>query len=80
MYYNLHQVNWHPVFWGFVIQFAFAALTLRTETGYNIFKWIGDIIYNLVRLSDSGSTFVLGASFLADNAGFFFDVSFWSLS
>uniref|UniRef100_A0A0B7BBT3 Sodium/nucleoside cotransporter n=1 Tax=Arion vulgaris TaxID=1028688 RepID=A0A0B7BBT3_9EUPU len=71
--YRPSRVNWHPVFWGFVIQFAFATLTLRTTAGYNAFKWVGDIIYNLVRLSDKGSTFVLGSSFLAENAGFFFD-------
>ncbi|CAG5124785.1 unnamed protein product, partial [Candidula unifasciata] len=71
--YRPSRVNWHPVFWGFIIQFAFACLTLRTETGYNIFKWVGDVIYNLVRLSDKGSVFVLGESFLAENAGFFFD-------
>ncbi|BFY97099.1 hypothetical protein BsWGS_00139 [Bradybaena similaris] len=71
--YRPSRVNWHPVFWGFIIQFFFATLTLRTETGYNIFKWVGDVIYKLVRLSDKGSVFVLGDSFLAENAGFFFD-------
>lgn len=73
-------MNWHPVFWGFIIQFFFATLTLRTETGYNIFKWVGDVIYKLVRLSDKGSVFVMGDSFLAENAGFFFDVSVTSIT
>ncbi|KAK0047765.1 solute carrier family 28 member 3 [Biomphalaria pfeifferi] len=67
------RVNWHPVFWGFILQFTFAVLTLRTTMGYETFKWIGDAVHNFVRLSDQGSAFVFGDSFKAAKAGFFFE-------
>ncbi|XP_035825929.1 solute carrier family 28 member 3 [Aplysia californica] len=66
------RVNWHPVFWGFIIQFLFASLVLRTEVGYSIFEWIGNFINTIVNLSEKGSKFVLGASFEAEGPGFFF--------
>ncbi|KAH9524569.1 hypothetical protein Btru_027195 [Bulinus truncatus] len=67
------KVNWHPVYWGFVIQFCFAILSLRTTIGYETFKWMGDLVHKFVRLSDQGSAFVLGDSFRAAKAGFFFE-------
>ncbi|GFO47834.1 sodium/nucleoside cotransporter [Plakobranchus ocellatus] len=69
------RVNWHPVFWGFLIQFLLAIITLRTEPGYRAFKWIGDLVESFVRLSDKGSNFVLGASFRATSPGFFFETA-----
>ncbi|CAL1525842.1 unnamed protein product [Lymnaea stagnalis] len=57
------RVNWHPVFWGFVIQFLFAILTLRTEIGYLLFKRLGDAVTALVDFSDYGAAFVLGNNF-----------------
>ncbi|WAQ94255.1 S28A3-like protein [Mya arenaria] len=39
---NPAKVNWHTVFWGIALQYVFALLILRTETGYQIFKWLGD--------------------------------------
>ncbi|GFR89388.1 sodium/nucleoside cotransporter [Elysia marginata] len=69
------QVNWHPVFWGFVIQFIMAIITLRTTPGYRAFKWLGDLVEEFVRLSDKGSNFVLGASFRASSPGFFFETA-----
>ncbi|XP_059151401.1 solute carrier family 28 member 3-like [Physella acuta] len=73
--YKPSKVNWHPVFWGFFIQFAFATLTLRTVIGYEAFKWMGDIVHAFVRLSDMGSAFVFGDSFRATKAGFFFETA-----
>ncbi|CAL1526476.1 unnamed protein product [Lymnaea stagnalis] len=69
------RVNWHPVFWGFIIQFVFATLTLRTVIGYEAFKWMGDLVHGFVRLSDKGSTFVFGDSFRSARAGFFFETA-----
>ncbi|CAG5131684.1 unnamed protein product [Candidula unifasciata] len=57
------KINWHPVFWGFVIQFVFAILTLRTSFGYSAFKWVGDLVQTLLGFSDAGSEFVLGKNF-----------------
>ncbi|RUS69981.1 hypothetical protein EGW08_022260, partial [Elysia chlorotica] len=69
------RVNWHPVFWGFMLQFVMAIITLRTRPGYQAFKWIGDLVESFVRLSDKGSNFVLGASFRATGPGFFFETA-----
>ncbi|XP_012937536.2 solute carrier family 28 member 3 [Aplysia californica] len=54
------RVNWHLVFWGFIIQFVFAILTLRTEAGYSTFKWVGDLVSDFIALSDKGTKFVIG--------------------
>ncbi|KAI8777281.1 solute carrier family 28 member 3 [Biomphalaria glabrata] len=67
------RIDWHPVFWGFVLQFSFAILTLRTEVGYEMFKWVGDQVNLFVRFSDSGAAFVFGDSFRNTRAGFFFE-------
>ncbi|XP_005094311.1 solute carrier family 28 member 3-like [Aplysia californica] len=69
------KVNWHPVFWGLIIQFVFASLVLRTEVGYSAFKWMGNVVNTVVNLSDRGSKFVLGASFETKGAGFFFSTA-----
>ncbi|XP_059151422.1 solute carrier family 28 member 3-like [Physella acuta] len=67
------RVNWHPVFWGFIIQYVFAMLTLRTKVGYTIFMRLGELVTSLVSFSDYGAAFVLGRNFremgLAFNAG-----------
>ncbi|XP_005097660.1 solute carrier family 28 member 3-like [Aplysia californica] len=54
------KVNWHLVFWGFILQFVFAILTLRTEAGYSAFKWVGDLVSDFIALSDRGTKFVIG--------------------
>ncbi|XP_055874267.1 solute carrier family 28 member 3-like [Biomphalaria glabrata] len=64
------RVNWHPVYWGFVLQFVFAIFTLRTQTGYAIFKRLGDVVTQLVSFSDAGGTFVLGSNYKAMGLGF----------
>ncbi|GFO40908.1 sodium/nucleoside cotransporter [Plakobranchus ocellatus] len=58
------KVNWHTVFWGFVVQFYFATITLQTETGYRAFKWLGDMVQALMEYSFKGSAFVVGKNFL----------------
>ncbi|XP_035824619.1 solute carrier family 28 member 3-like [Aplysia californica] len=57
------RVNWCPVFWGFVIQFVFACLTMRTRFGYDVFDWLGKIILDFISFSDSGSNFIFGNDF-----------------
>ncbi|BFZ21479.1 hypothetical protein BsWGS_24518 [Bradybaena similaris] len=71
--YKASKVNWHPVFWGFILQFLFAVLTLRTIAGFEAFRWIGDKVFDFVRLSDKGTEFVFGDSFRHTKAGFFID-------
>ncbi|KAK3771857.1 hypothetical protein RRG08_028765 [Elysia crispata] len=57
------KVKWHPVFWGFVLQFCFAILTMQTNFGYQIFMWLGDSVQRLLYFSNIGSAFVLGQNF-----------------
>ncbi|XP_005094279.1 solute carrier family 28 member 3 isoform X1 [Aplysia californica] len=81
------KVNWHPVFWGFVGQVLFATLTLRTDAGYNAFKWLGDLIQTFISYSDAGSAFVIGddfaimgLAFWASGALIFFNCIIFSLN
>jgi hypothetical protein len=32
------QVDWHPVFWGFSLQFIFALITLKTQWKIGVAK------------------------------------------
>ncbi|GFR93530.1 sodium/nucleoside cotransporter [Elysia marginata] len=52
------QVNWHPVFWGFSLQFYFACLILKTDAGFDAFKWLGDRVTEFLAYSDAGAAFV----------------------
>lgn len=60
---NPARVNWHPVFWGFSIQFFFAVIILRTREGYEAFKWLGDRVTEFLAYSDAGASFVFGSEF-----------------
>ncbi|XP_067650596.1 solute carrier family 28 member 3-like [Haliotis asinina] len=52
------RVDWHPVFWGLALQFFFAAIILRTQWGYDGFKWLGDRVTEFLAHTDAGSKFV----------------------
>lgn len=56
--YSPAQVDWHPVFWGFSLQFYFACLILKTDEGYDAFKWLGDRVTEFLAYSDAGAAFV----------------------
>ncbi|XP_046356264.2 solute carrier family 28 member 3-like [Haliotis rufescens] len=57
------RVNWHAVFWGIGTQVLFALLILRTNFGYEIFRWLGDRIEEFLEHTDKGSEFVFGKSY-----------------
>ncbi|XP_046583677.1 solute carrier family 28 member 3-like [Haliotis rubra] len=57
------RVNWHSVFWGIGTQFLFALLILRTNFGYEIFRWLGERIEESLEHTDKGSEFVFGKSY-----------------
>ena len=48
------QVIWRPVLWGFALQFIFGLVILRTNTGYEVFRWIGDVMAKLLGFSSAG--------------------------
>uniref|UniRef100_A0A0B7BQ73 Sodium/nucleoside cotransporter n=1 Tax=Arion vulgaris TaxID=1028688 RepID=A0A0B7BQ73_9EUPU len=60
--YSPAMINWHPVFWGFAIQFYFALMILKTRWGYESFKWLGDRITEFLDYSNAGASFVFGDS------------------
>ncbi|BFY98366.1 hypothetical protein BsWGS_01406 [Bradybaena similaris] len=67
---NPAMIDFHPVFWGFAIQFYFAIIILKTRWGYETFKWLGDRITEFLDYSNAGASFVFGdaATFYPINA------------
>lgn len=57
------RINWHPVFWGIMIQIGVAIFTLRTQVGYFVFHRLGDAIQTFTDFSNSGAAFVFGKDF-----------------
>nr|KAG5693766.1 hypothetical protein BaRGS_032450 [Batillaria attramentaria] len=60
---NPARVNWHPVFWGFSLQFYFAVIILKTRWGFDAFEWLGDRVTEFLAYSDEGAMFVFGDNF-----------------
>ncbi|KAK0054280.1 solute carrier family 28 member 3 [Biomphalaria pfeifferi] len=54
------MVNWHPIFWGFSVQFYFAIVILKSRWGYETFNWLGDRITEFLAYSNAGAAFVFG--------------------
>ncbi|CAL1526428.1 unnamed protein product, partial [Lymnaea stagnalis] len=57
---NPAKVNWHPVYVGFVVQFIFALIILKTRWGFEAFKWLGDRVTEFLAHSNAGAAFVFG--------------------
>ena len=53
-----YQVDWHPVYWGFTVQFFFAVIILKTQWGYDAFDWLGARMTEFLAYSDAGAKFV----------------------
>ncbi|PVD30119.1 hypothetical protein C0Q70_09381 [Pomacea canaliculata] len=58
--FNPAKVNWHPVYWGFCVQFFFAGIILRTRAGYETFDWLGDRVTEFLNFASEGAMFVFG--------------------
>ncbi|XP_025093525.1 solute carrier family 28 member 3-like isoform X2 [Pomacea canaliculata] len=58
--FNPAKVNWHPVYWGFCVQFLFAGIILRTRVGYQIFDWLGSRVTEFLNYASAGAIFVFG--------------------
>jgi len=56
------RVHLRPVFGGCLIQILLAFLLLRTDAGYQFFKYLGDIVQNFINCVDNGVEFVFGSS------------------
>jgi CNT family concentrative nucleoside transporter len=57
---NRRAIRIKTVAWGLGLQFAFAVLVLRVETGRRIFQEAGDVVSQLLSYSFVGSQFVFG--------------------
>jgi concentrative nucleoside transporter, CNT family len=59
------RVSWRLVAVGTALQFAFAAVVLKTSIGRGLFSWANDAVNQLLSYSQAGSRFLFGQ--LADN-------------
>ncbi|XP_013389091.1 solute carrier family 28 member 3 [Lingula anatina] len=57
---NPAKVKWRPVFMGLLLQFIFALIILRTESGFHSFMWLGDRVSEFLDHTNFGAEFVLG--------------------
>jgi CNT family concentrative nucleoside transporter len=53
-------INWRVVGIGLTLQFLFALFVLRTETGQDLFTWLGNFITGVLQYSEVGARFVFG--------------------
>jgi concentrative nucleoside transporter, CNT family len=51
---------WRTVLWGIGLQFVFAVLILKTETGQKVFEFAGRAVNRLVGFANEGSQFAFG--------------------
>ncbi|XP_032153466.1 sodium/nucleoside cotransporter 2 isoform X6 [Sapajus apella] len=59
-------VSWRAVFWGLGLQFVFGILVIRTDLGYNAFKWLGEQVQIFLNYTVAGSSFVFGDMLVKD--------------
>lgn len=57
------DVRWRPVIWGLVIQLSLGLFILRTNVGFTIFNYIGNVTQEFLKFTDKGCAFVFGPSF-----------------
>jgi CNT family concentrative nucleoside transporter len=58
---NRKAINYRTVGVGLLMQVLLAVLILKTETGQNLFQWLGDSINTLLGQADKGAQFVFGS-------------------
>ncbi|MDG2616340.1 NupC/NupG family nucleoside CNT transporter [Thermoleptolyngbya sichuanensis A183] len=60
---NRRAINWRTVTIGFLLQFLMGLFVLKLPIGYQIFKFIGDLVTGFLNFADAGAEFVFGADF-----------------
>ncbi|WAR02831.1 S28A3-like protein [Mya arenaria] len=58
------KINWTPVVWGILLQFALGMLILRWQPGFRACMWLGDQVTTFLGYTDLGSQFVFGDKYL----------------
>ncbi|KAM4675107.1 sodium/nucleoside cotransporter 2-like [Discoglossus pictus] len=59
-------VSWRAVFWGLGIEFVLGIFIIRTEPGFQAFKFIGEQIQIFLNYTIAGSKFVFGENLIKD--------------
>lgn len=72
---NRKMINWRVVYGGTALQFIFAWIVLRTDTGRAFFEFMNDVIMKLLDFTAEGSKFVFG-SLITNVSGFGFIFAF----
>jgi CNT family concentrative nucleoside transporter len=62
---NRRIIHWHTVIGGMLTQFIVAVFVLRTEAGYDIFKFISDMARQLLGFAGQGLAFLTDADMAA---------------
>jgi concentrative nucleoside transporter, CNT family len=58
---NRKAINWRLVITGILLQFIFAFLVLKTDTGLLVFNWISKLFVALFSFASDGAQFVFGS-------------------
>lgn len=59
-------VSWRAVFWGLGIEFVLGIFIIRTEPGFQAFKFLGEQIQIFLNYTTAGSGFVFGEALVKD--------------
>ncbi|KAH7312763.1 Na+ dependent nucleoside transporter C-terminus-domain-containing protein [Stachybotrys elegans] len=70
---NRSRINWQTVIVGMLAQYIIGLFVLRTDAGYDIFRWIADRAGNLLGYARDGSAFLVGPD-TANTLNFFWSV------
>jgi CNT family concentrative nucleoside transporter len=57
---NRRIVNWRVVFWGVVLQLAFAWFIFHVPAGLAAFQWVNDAVVKVLSFANAGTYFVFG--------------------
>nr|AAH77436.1 Slc28a2-prov protein [Xenopus laevis] len=59
-------VSWRAVFWGLGLEFVLGIFIIRTEPGYQAFKFVGEQIQIFLNYTTAGSGFVFGTTLIQE--------------
>ncbi|KAG8576410.1 hypothetical protein GDO81_009852 [Engystomops pustulosus] len=60
------NVSWRAVFWGLGLEFVLGIFIIRTEPGYQAFKFLGEQIQTFLNYTTAGSGFVFGETLIKE--------------
>lgn len=57
---NHSRINWRVIFWGLLLQFAFATVIFKLPAGYVFFRWINQAVVTFLSFAKEGMYFLFG--------------------